>query len=105
VPRLVVRNLAELLEAELPVSLSGLAARGVPTVKLGQEEAENGSLELVEPRVVADELEAPLVLRAVEAEPADRCGELGIARGDKPPVAEPEEVLRRKEAEGRGQAE
>src|SRR5207248_955974 len=51
---LVVRQVDELAEPELGVAGSGLAAAAVPRVELGEEEAEERSLELVEAGVVAD---------------------------------------------------
>ncbi len=56
-----------------------LAPQPVPLLELWQEEAERSRLELVEPRVVADELECLLRLRAVEAEQPDPLGEVGVA--------------------------
>src|SRR5205085_8541193 len=66
-----------------------------------EEDAQGGGLQLVEARVDADVPEGLLVLRAVEAEHANPLRELLVGHGDETAVAEPEEVLRRIEAEGR----
>ena len=60
-----------------------------------QEDPQRGGLDLVEARVVADEVEVLLVARAVEAEHPDPVAELLVGDRDEPAVAEPEEVLRR----------
>ena len=54
---------------------------------------------------MADELEADLVARAVEAEHRDRLGQRVVGRGDRAAVAERAEVLGREEGERRGGAE
>ena len=95
---LVERQIDELAEAELGVPRGSLAATAVPLVEMRQEEAEERRLQLVEPRVVADEVEVDLVARAVEGEDAQSLGELFVVRHDEPAVAEAEEVLRREEA-------
>ena len=59
--RLVLRQIDELAEPELGVPRSDLTPTAVPFVELRQEDAEKGSLELVESRVVADEVEVLLV--------------------------------------------
>ena len=69
-----------------------------------QEDPEHRGLDGVEPRVVADQVEVLLVARAVEAEHPDPVGELGVVHRDETAVAESEQVLRREEAEGRGDA-
>ena len=66
-----------------------------------QLHAQDARLELVEARVVAHELEGPLVVRAVEAQRAHLLGERGVAGGDRAAVAERAEVLRREERERR----
>src|SRR4029079_511079 len=58
----------------------------------------------VEPGVRPDELERPLVARAVEAELADGVRDGRVGARYTPAVAEREEVLRRKEAECRADA-
>ena len=47
-----------LAEPELAVALGGLAAQSRPLVEVRQEDAQRGRVDLVEARVVADELEA-----------------------------------------------
>src|SRR5579862_1432049 len=98
---LVLRNVDELAEAELGVARRGGAAALVPAVELREEDAQERRLELVETRVVADEIEVDLVARAVEGEEPDALRELLVVRRDQTAVAETEEVLRRVEAEGR----
>ena len=95
VARLVLRDLHELAEAELGVAGGRGAARLVPARELRQEDAQERGLQLVEPRVVTDEVEVLLVLRAVEREELDALRELVVVRRDEPAVAEAEEVLRR----------
>ena len=95
---LVLRQLDEIAETELGVARGRLAAAAVPLVEMRQEEAEERRLQLVEARVVADEVEVDLVARAVEREDAQTVGELLVVRDDEPAVAEAEEILRRKEA-------
>ena len=102
--RLVLRQLDEIAEAELGVPRGGFAAAAVPLVELRQEEAQERRLQLVEPRVVADEVEVGLVARAVEREHAHAFGERLVARRDEAAVAEAEEVLRREEAVRRDEA-
>ena len=102
--RLVLRDLDELAEPELGVAGGRGAARLVPAGELRQEDAQERGLQLVEARVVADELEVGLVLRAVEGEQLDAVGELLVVRRDEAAVAEAEEVLRGIEAEGRDRA-
>src|SRR2546426_11567491 len=98
---LVHRQLDELAEPELGIVRCGLRRAAVPGVELGEEEAKEPSLELVEAGVVADEVEIPLVARAVKREHAHAVGKLRVARRDEAAVAEAEEVLRRIEAVGR----
>jgi hypothetical protein len=104
VARLVGRHVDELAETELAVAGGSLAPLRRPAVELGEEDAQRRGLELVEARVVADELERLLRLRAVEAQHPDPLSQVGVADRDEAAVAEPEEVLRRVEAEGRGDA-
>ena len=105
VPRFVLGKRAELAEPELGVACGGLAARAVPAVELAQEEPQRGSLDLVEARVRPDVGEALLVLRAVKAEHPNAVRQVLVRRRDEPAVAEREQVLRREEAEGRGDAD
>ena len=102
--RLVLRNLHELPEAELGVAGGRGAARLVPARELRQEDAQERGLQLVEPRVVTDEVELLLVLRAVEREELDALRELVVVRRHEPAVTEAEEILRGIEAEGRDRA-
>ena len=102
--RIVLGDVDELAETELLVARRRLAPGRVPAVQLAEEDAEHGGLELVEARVVADQLERLLVARAVEAEQADGLGERRVLGGDEPAVAEREQVLGREEAERRGGA-
>ena len=104
VARLVLRDLHELAEAELGVAGRRSAARLVPARELRQEDAQERGLQLVEARVVADELEVRLVAGAVEGKKLDAVGELLVVGRDEPAVAEAEEVLGRIEAEGRDRA-
>src|SRR5215204_5236078 len=104
VPRLVLGQLADLAEPKLPIAGGRLAAEPVPLVQMRQEEPEHRGLELVEPRVVTDELELLLRLRAVEAKKPDPLGQLPVAGRDEPAVTEREQVLRREEAVRRGDA-
>ena len=83
--RLVLRDLHELAEAELGVAGGRGAARLVPARELRQEDAQERGLQLVEPRVVADEVEGLLVLRAVEREELDAVGELLVVVATSPP--------------------
>ena len=101
VARLVLGSVAELADPELAIPLGGLAAQLRPAVELAEEDPQHSRLDLVEAGVAADELERRLRLRAVEAEHPDPLGELRVVHRDEAAVAEPEEVLRRIEAEGR----
>ena len=69
-----------------------------------QEDAERGGVDLVEARVVADELEPDLRLGAVEAQQPQSLAELLVVDRNQAAVAEREEVLRRVEAERRRDA-
>src|SRR4051795_2583797 len=104
VARLIQRNLHELAEAQLGVPGRRSAPRLVPACELRQEDAQERGLQLVEARVVSDELEVGLVLGAVEGEELDALRKLVVVRRHEPTVAEAEEVLRRVEAEGRDRA-
>src|SRR5437870_5725944 len=61
--RLVLGQIEGGVETELGVASGGLAAKSDPRVELGEEDAQDGGLELVEPRVVAEQLEVDLVPR------------------------------------------
>ena len=98
---LVGRELAELSEPELLVARRCLPPGAVPAVELVEEEPQHGGLELVEARVVADRLELLLLARAVEAQERDPVGQRLVGRRHEASVSEPEQVLRREEAEGR----
>src|SRR5581483_5881409 len=74
------RQLADLPETELGVPGGGLAAGPVPALEARQEQPERGRLQLVQPGVVADELEVDLVARAVEAEQPNARGELLVGK-------------------------
>src|SRR4051794_20344194 len=87
---LVGREVAQLAEAELVVAGRRLAPLPRPLVQLPQEDPEGGGLQLVEARVVADELEVDLVPRAVEAEQPDPLAELRVHDCDETAVAEAE---------------
>ena len=78
VPRLVHRQLDELAEPELRIARGRLAARRVPAGESREEDAEHRRLDRVEPGVHPDELERPLVARAVEAEHADPLGHVVV---------------------------
>src|SRR5205085_2562274 len=69
-------QLDQLAEAELRVPRRRLAPLAVPAVDVAEEEAQEGGLELVEARVVADQVEVGLVARAVEGQQAETVGEL-----------------------------
>jgi hypothetical protein len=101
---LVLRQVDELAEPELGVPRGSLAPAAVPRVELREEDAEERGLELVEARVVADEVELLLVARAVEREHAHAIGKICVARRDEAAVTKAEEVLRRIEAVGRDDA-
>ena len=101
---LVGGNLARLAEPELAIALGRLAPERGPGGELAQEDPERRRLDLVEARVRPDVLEDALRPRSVEAQQADALGELRVVGRDEPAVPEPEQVLRRIEAEGRGDA-
>jgi hypothetical protein len=61
VSRLVGRQLDQVAEAEFGVARGGLPPPARPLVEVLEEEPQERRLELVEPRVVADELEVALV--------------------------------------------
>src|SRR2546421_13079927 len=92
---LVQRQLDELAEPELGIVRGGLSPAAVPRVELREKKAKERGLELVEAGVVADEVEIPLVARAVKCEHAHAVGKLHVARRDEAAVAEAEEGLRR----------
>src|SRR6185503_17200317 len=81
------------------VARGRLAPRPVPAREMRKEDAQRCRLDRVESGVRPDELEGPLVARAVEAELADGVRDRRIGARDEPAVAEREEVLRREEAE------
>ena len=95
---LVGGQLADLTEPELGVTGNRLTARTVPLLEVREEDAQKRSLELVEPRVVADELEVLLVAGAVEAEEPHALRELVVVGRDETAVPEREQVLGREEA-------
>src|SRR5262249_12248629 len=104
VTRLVLGQVAYLAEPELRVARRGLAPQPVPLLDVRQKQPRRSGLELVEPRVVADELEVLLRLRAVEPQEPDPLRQLLVAGRDEPRVAEREQVLGREEAVGRDDA-
>ena len=59
--RLVQGQLHELAEPQLRVARGGLASTTRPLLEVLEEDAEERRLKLVEPRVVADEVEVGLV--------------------------------------------
>src|SRR5205807_10126612 len=101
---LVLRELHEVAEAKLGVARRSIAATAVPLVEMRQEEPEERRLQLVEARVVADEVEVGLVARAVERENAHAVREIFVVRDNETAIAEAEEILRRKEAVRRDDA-
>jgi hypothetical protein len=105
VARFVLGQLTELVETELPIVGRGFPPEQVPAVELRQKDAESSRLDLVQPRVVADELEPLLVPGTVEAQHPDRLGERLVACRDEASVADAEQVLRREEAECAGDAD
>jgi hypothetical protein len=100
VAAVVGRQLDEVAEPELGVASGRLAPQTIPLRYVGQHHAQPRRLQLVEARVVADELEVALVARAVEAEQADPLRERLVGDRDQAAVAEAAEVLRRVEGEG-----
>src|SRR5919108_5164527 len=99
------REVDQLAQARRLVVGGGAPAALGPAVEVRELDPQDRRLELVEPGVVADQLEGLLVARAVEAQHADGLGELVVARRDRPAVAERAEVLRREERERGGGAE
>src|SRR6185503_13359638 len=87
VPGLVGRKLADVAEAELRVGLRCRAPAFVPLVEVAEEDAQRRGLQLVEARVVADDVKRLLVTGAVEAEETDAVGELGAGGRDEAAVA------------------
>src|SRR5918997_992969 len=76
-----------------------------PAVEVRELHAQDAGLQLVQARVVADQLERLLVARAVEAQRAQRLVQLGGVGGDGAAVAERADVLRRVEGERRDRPE
>ena len=101
---LVLRQLARGAEPELRVARRRLTPQLDPAVELREEDAQDRGLQLVEARVVAEQLEVDLVARAVEAKHPDALRKLRIVQRHEAAVAETEEVLRRIEAERRRDA-
>src|SRR3954447_6883433 len=99
---LVLGHLDEVAQPERAVPLRRLAPEARPLVELRQEHAQERRLQLVEARVVADELEVLLRPRSVEAQEPDALAQLLVQYGHEAAVTEREQVLRRIEAEGRG---
>src|SRR5439155_5232861 len=95
------RQLAELAEPQLRVARRGLAPKLRPRTEPAEEDAEHGGLQLVQARVVANELKVHLVARAVETKHPHAVAELLVRDRDQTAVTEREEVLRRIEAERR----
>src|SRR5919204_627720 len=96
---LVFRKVAGGAETELRIARSGLAPKPDPSIELAKEDAQDRRVDLVEARVVAEQLEVDLVPRAMKVEQPNPLRELGIVRCDQAAVADAEEVLRRIEAE------
>src|SRR6266545_1113485 len=61
VTRIVLGQVTDLAQAERGISGGRLAPRAIPFLEMREEDAKERSLELVEPRVVADELELLLL--------------------------------------------
>ncbi len=76
VARIGLRKLAQLAEPELGVTGDRLAAQPIPLVDMLEKESQERRLQLVETRVVADEVEARLVVRPVERKQPDALGKL-----------------------------
>src|SRR4051812_28972399 len=87
------RQRDERAEAGLLVGAGGRAATVRPGVEVRELHAQDAGLELIQPRVVPDQLEGLLVARAVEAQGADGLGERRVRGGDRAAVAEGAEVL------------
>jgi len=101
---LVLGQVAGRAQAELRIARRSLPALRDPAVELGEEDAQHGSLQLVEARVVANELEVDLVARTVEPQHAHPLRKLRVVRRDEAAVSDAEEVFRRIEAERRRDA-
>jgi len=101
---LVLGQVTGSAQAELGIARSSLPALRDPAVELGEEDAQHAGLQLVEARVVADELEVNLVTRTVEPQHAHSLRKARIVRRDEAAVSDAEEVLRRIEAERRRDA-
>src|SRR2546421_4364538 len=91
-------------EARILICRGGLAPALAPLVKVRQQDAQDGCLELVETGVVADVVERSLVPRAVKSQRARHLGDLVVVGGDRAPIAQTAEVLRGIEGERRGRA-
>jgi hypothetical protein len=102
---LVLRKVDEIAETELRVPRGGLTPSLRPPVELCEKDTEERGLQLVEPRVVADEVEVDLVRRAVERKHAHALEQRLVVRRDETAVADAKEVLRREEAERRDVAD
>jgi hypothetical protein len=100
-----LRQPHELAEPGPFVVRGGGAAAVAPGVEVRQLDPQDRGLQLVEARVVPDELERALVLGAVEAQQPDRRVELRVVRDDGAAVPERAEVLRREERERRDRPE
>src|SRR4029079_10914234 len=88
VPGLVERQLDRLPEPQVRVARGRLAPRTGPARATRKEDAQRCRLDRVESGVRPDELEGPLVARAVEAELADGVRDRRIGARDEPDVAE-----------------
>ena len=99
------RERDELPESGPLVVRRGCAPAPRPGVELGQLDAEERRLNLVQARVVADELPRLLVPGAVEAQHPRELGDLLAGSGDRAAVPETAEILGREEAERRRRAE
>src|SRR5207244_9031274 len=98
-------RLDELAEPQLAVALRRGAAQPRPFAEVWEEDAQRSRLQLVQPGVVADEVEVHLVAGAVEAEHPHAVAELVVVDRDQAAVSQAEEVLRRIEAERRRDAD
>ena len=92
-------------EAQFGIAGGDRDAAVVPAVDEGAQLQQDGGLQLVEARVVADLRERLLVLRAVEAEDAADAVDLGARRRDQAAVAEARQVLGGEEGERGGIAD
>ncbi|MNX91376.1 hypothetical protein D3C86_1234510 [compost metagenome] len=84
----------------LGVARGGRAAPRVVRRQVGQLHAQDGGLDLVQPRVRARQAADVAILPAVFAQPPDLLGDLGRGRRDAAAVADGAQVLGRVEAEG-----